>query len=116
VELQYAETRASFTLKDEKNSSILIVTKLIEGNYPNYRQVIPAETKEPWRWCGGVSARVAAGEIMTTEKSNSVKLSFGQKNGWKSRPTRLRSERQGNAGDQLIKALTCHRVQSQVYD
>jgi len=22
------------------------VTKLIEGNYPNYRQVIPSETKE----------------------------------------------------------------------
>jgi len=79
VELQYAENQASFTLKDEKNSSILIVTKLIEGNYPNYRQVIPAETKE----------RVALvreeflhalrrAEIMTTEKSNSVKLSFGK--------------------------------------
>ena len=46
VELRYAENQASFTLKDEKGSSILIVTKLIEGNYPNYRQVIPAETKE----------------------------------------------------------------------
>src|SRR5579862_2028078 len=46
VELRYAENQASFNLKDEKGSSILIVTKLIEGNYPNYRQVIPAETKE----------------------------------------------------------------------
>jgi DNA polymerase-3 subunit beta len=77
VEIQYAENQASFTLKDEKGSSVLIVTKLIEGNYPNYRQVIPAETKE----------RVALvreeflhalrrAEIMTSEKSNSVKLSF----------------------------------------
>jgi len=79
VEIQYADNQASFTLKDEKGSSILIVSKLIEGNYPNYRQVIPAETKE----------RVALvreeflhalrrAEIMTSEKSNSVKLSFGK--------------------------------------
>ncbi len=79
VEIQYAENQASFTLKDEKGSSILIISKLIEGNYPNYRQVIPAETKE----------RVALvreeflhalrrAEIMTSEKSNSVKLSFGK--------------------------------------
>jgi len=79
VEIRYAENQASFTLKDEKASPILIVTKLIEGNYPNYRQVIPSETKE----------RVALGreeflhalrraEIMTSEKSNSVKLSFGK--------------------------------------
>ncbi len=79
VEVRYAENQASFTLKDEKGSTILIVTKLIEGNYPNYRQVIPAETKE----------RVALvreeflhalrrAEIMTSEKSNSVKLSFGK--------------------------------------
>ena len=79
VEIRYAENQASFTLKDEKGSSVLIVTKLIEGNYPNYRQVIPAETKE----------RVALvreeflhalrrAEIMTSEKSNSVKLSFGK--------------------------------------
>ncbi len=78
VEIRYAENQASFTLKDEKGSSVLIVTKLIDGNYPNYRQVIPSETKE----------RVALGreeflhalrraEIMTSEKSNSVKLSFG---------------------------------------
>ena len=32
---------ASFTLKDEKSSAILIVTKLVEGNYPNYNSVIP---------------------------------------------------------------------------
>jgi DNA polymerase-3 subunit beta len=45
VELRYAENQASFTLRDERGSSVLIITKLIEGNYPNYRQVIPAETK-----------------------------------------------------------------------
>ena len=58
-----------------------MISKLVDGNYPNYRQVIPAETKE----------RIALGreellhalrraEIMTSEKSNSVKLTFSKNN------------------------------------
>jgi DNA polymerase-3 subunit beta len=81
VEIRFSENQAAFTLKDDKGFSILIMTKLIEGNYPNYRQVIPAEAKE----------RIALGreeflhalrraEIMTSEKSNSVKLTFGKNN------------------------------------
>ena len=77
VELRYAENPASFSFKDDKGSAVLIVTKLIEGNYPNYRQVIPGEAKE----------RIALpreeflhalrrAEIMTSEKSNSVRLTF----------------------------------------
>jgi DNA polymerase-3 subunit beta len=79
LELRYAENQASFTLKDEKGSSILIISKLIEGNYPNYRQVIPAETKErvPLMREEFLHALRRA-EIMTSEKSNSVKLSFGK--------------------------------------
>ena len=79
VELRYAENQASFTLKDEKNPGVLIITKLIEGNYPNYRQVIPAETKE--RIPLGREEFMHAlrrAEIMTSEKSNSVKLNFGK--------------------------------------
>jgi DNA polymerase-3 subunit beta len=81
VEIKFTENQAAYTLKDEKGFSILIITKLIEGNYPNYRQVIPSEAKE----------RVALGreeflhalkraEIMTSEKSNSVKLTFSKNN------------------------------------
>jgi DNA polymerase-3 subunit beta len=81
VELKYAENQAAFTLKDEKGGSVLIISKLIEGNYPNYRQVIPAEAKE----------RIALpreeflhalkrAEIMTSEKANSVKMAFGKNN------------------------------------
>ncbi|HWH69393.1 MAG TPA: DNA polymerase III subunit beta [Candidatus Sulfotelmatobacter sp.] len=79
LEIRYAENQASFTLKDEKGASVLIVTKLIEGNYPNYRQVIPAETKErvPLVREEFVHALRRA-ELMTSEKSNSVKLSFGK--------------------------------------
>jgi DNA polymerase III subunit beta len=81
VEIRYAENQAAFTLKDEKGSSILIVTKLIEGNYPNYRQVIPAETKEriPLVREEFLHALRRA-EIMTSEKANSVKLTFGKNN------------------------------------
>src|SRR5437588_9332248 len=79
IEIRYADNQASFTLKDEKGSSILIVSKLIEGNYPNYRQVIPSETKER---VGIVREEflhaLRRAEIMTSEKSNSVKLSFGK--------------------------------------
>lgn len=79
LELRYAENQASFTLKDEKGSSILIVTKLIEGNYPNYRQVIPAETKERVSLVREEFLHaLRRAEIMTSEKSNSVKLSFGK--------------------------------------
>src|SRR5256714_7817156 len=79
VEIRYTDNQASFTLKDEQGSSILIITKLIEGNYPNYRQVIPAETKEriPLSREEFLHALRRA-EIMTSEKQNSVKLSFGK--------------------------------------
>ncbi len=79
VEIGYAENHASFLLKDEQNSTILILTKLIEGNYPNYRQVIPPETKErvPLAREEFLHALRRA-EIMTSDKANSVKLSFGK--------------------------------------
>jgi len=81
IEIRYAENQASFTLKDEKGGTILITTKLVEGNYPNYRQVIPAETKE--RITLGREEFLHAlrrAEIMTSEKSNSVKLIFTKNN------------------------------------
>jgi len=79
VEVRYAENQASFHLKDEKGLSVHMVTKLIEGNYPNYRQVIPSETKE--RIALGreeIMQALRRAEIMTSEKSNSVKMSFGK--------------------------------------
>ncbi|MFO1487377.1 MAG: DNA polymerase III subunit beta [Verrucomicrobiota bacterium] len=81
VELRYTENQASFTLKDEKGSSILIITKLIEGNYPNYRQVIPSEAKERISLVREEFLHaLRRAEIMTSEKSNSVKLTFAKNN------------------------------------
>jgi DNA polymerase-3 subunit beta len=83
VEIKFGENQAAFKLKDEddKGFSVLVLTKLIEGNYPNYRQVIPAETKErvPLVREEFLHALRRA-EIMTSEKANSVKLTFSKNN------------------------------------
>jgi DNA polymerase III subunit beta len=81
VEIRYTDNQASFTLKDEKGSSVLIISKLIEGNYPNYRQVIPNEVKERVSLIREEFLHaLRRAEIMTSEKSNSVKLTFGKNN------------------------------------
>ncbi|HEX8311973.1 MAG TPA: DNA polymerase III subunit beta [Chthoniobacteraceae bacterium] len=59
----------------------LLVSKLIEGNYPNYRQVIPGEareriTLEREQFLNSVH-RVS---LLASEKSNSVKLIFSKNN------------------------------------
>ncbi len=79
VEIKFGENQASFSLKDDKGFSVLLITKLIEGNYPNYKQVIPGEAKEriPISREELLSALRRA-EIMTSEKANSVKMSFGK--------------------------------------
>ena len=59
----------------------LLVSKLIEGNYPNYRQVIPPETKERVtieRELLLTAVRRVA--LLSSEKSNSVKLNFTKNN------------------------------------
>lgn len=81
VEIKFGENQAAFTLKDEKGFTILIATKLIEGNYPNYRQVIPGEAKERVSLVREEFLHaLKRAEIMTSEKANSVKLSFGKNN------------------------------------
>src|SRR5262249_51136670 len=81
VEIRYSDNQAAFTLKDDKGFTILVVTKLIEGNYPNYRQVIPAETKERVALAREEFMHaLKRAEIMTSDKSNSVKLAFSKNN------------------------------------
>jgi DNA polymerase-3 subunit beta len=79
IEIKFGENQSSFALKDDKGFSVLLITKLIEGNYPNYRQVIPGEAREriPINREELLQALRRA-EIMTSEKANSVKLSFGK--------------------------------------
>jgi len=81
LEIRYSENQAAFNLKDDKGFSILIVSKLIEGNYPNYRQVIPGDAKERVSLVREEFLHaLRRAEIMTSEKSNSVKLTFTKNN------------------------------------
>ena len=81
IEIKYSDNQAAFNLKDEKGFSILIISKLIEGNYPNYRQVIPGDAKERVSLMREEFLHaLRRAEIMTSEKSNSVKLAFTKNN------------------------------------
>jgi DNA polymerase III subunit beta len=81
VTIQVSENQASFELVGGGDQSILLITKLVEGSYPNYRQVIPAEAGERIALVREeLLQALRRAEIMTSEKSNSVKLSFTKNN------------------------------------
>jgi len=76
VRLSVGENQVAFEI-----NGTFLVTKLIDGNYPNYRQVIPGEarervTLERETFLNSVH-RVA---LLASEKSNSVKLVFSKNN------------------------------------
>ena len=74
VRVSVSDSQIAFELNDN-----LLVSKLIEGNYPNYRQVIPEETKhrvtlERETFLSTVN-RIS---LLASEKSNSVKFVFSE--------------------------------------
>ncbi len=81
VSILYTENQVGFSLKSEKAPAVQIVSKLVEGNYPNYRQVIPTEFKERVSLVREeLLQALRRAEIMTSDKSNSVKLAFTRNN------------------------------------
>ena len=74
VIVKLSDSQISFAIGDS-----LLCSKLIEGNYPNYRQVIPGDSNERV-----VISREALLEtvrrvsLLSSEKSNSVKLVFSE--------------------------------------
>jgi DNA polymerase-3 subunit beta len=61
--------------------STRLVSKLVEGNYPNYRQVIPGEMRERVTLERQLFlAAVHRVSLLASEKSNSVKLMFTKNN------------------------------------
>ena len=81
VEIRFTENQAAFTMDDGKGFSVEVISKLVEGNYPNYRQVIPSETKErialPREELLAATHRA---QIMTSDKANSVKIAVSRNN------------------------------------
>ena len=74
VKVSISDSQIAFELNDN-----LLVSKLIEGNYPNYRQVIPEETKERITLERETFlSTVNRISLLANEKSNSVKFNFGE--------------------------------------
>ena len=81
VDIQITENQVSFGLKENDGTGSLIVSKLVEGAYPNYKQVIPAESKHRVTLDKEeLFHALRRAEIMTSEKANSVKLTFSENN------------------------------------
>ncbi len=75
LKIQATNNQIAFEFED-----MLIVSKLVEGTYPNFRQVIPAQCEERV----GVEREALLTalrrvSLIASEKSNSVKLTFGKK-------------------------------------
>ncbi|HKB91017.1 MAG TPA: DNA polymerase III subunit beta [Opitutaceae bacterium] len=80
LKVSFNERRAAFQIDTDKDSSglvdsIYLFSKVVDGNYPNYQQVIPKEThqrikleRELFLQC------VHRAALVTSEKSNSVKI------------------------------------------
>ncbi len=76
IKVSVGENQVAF----EANGTLL-VSKLVEGNYPNYRQVIPGETKERVTLEREIFYNaVHRVSLLASEKSNSVKLVFSKNN------------------------------------
>jgi DNA polymerase III subunit beta len=76
VKVSFGNGQIAFDL-----NNTLLVSKLIEGNYPNYRQVIPSETKERVtleRETFLTSLKRVS--LLASDKSNSIKLNFSKNN------------------------------------
>src|ERR1700720_362985 len=59
----------------------LLVSKLIEGNYPNYRQVIPSEAKERIKLERETFLNsLRRVSLLASDKSHSIKLNFSKNN------------------------------------
>ena len=81
AQISVTDNQASFELKGEQGQNALLITKLVEGNYPNYRQVIPADSGERIPLVREeLLQALRRAEIMTSEKSNSVRMSFSKNN------------------------------------
>ncbi len=80
VKINFNDRRAAFQIATDKDSSGLIdsvylYSKVVEGNYPNYQQVVPKEThqrikleRELFLQC------IHRAALVCSEKSNSVKI------------------------------------------
>lgn len=81
ITVRFTDNQAAFNLTNENGFNILLITKLVEGSYPNYKQVIPTDSQERVTLVREeLLAALRRAEFMTNDKSNSVKLKFAKNN------------------------------------
>lgn len=84
VELRHTENQAQFSLLPEPGAQsaapsgpVVLITKLVEGTYPNYQQVIPRECRERISLSREEFLHaLKRAELMTSDKNSAVKLHF----------------------------------------
>ncbi len=86
VRIAFNDRQVAFEISAAKDAestglidSIYLVSKVVEGSYPNYRQVVPKETDLHIKLNRGrflISVRRAA--LVVSEKNNSIKMSIGK--------------------------------------
>lgn len=80
VKIDFSDRRCSFQISTDKDSSglidsIYLYSKVVEGNYPNYQQVIPKETHQRIKLERELLLQcIHRAALVTSEKANSVKL------------------------------------------
>jgi DNA polymerase-3 subunit beta len=80
VKINFNDRRAAFQIATDKDSSglidhIYLYSKVVEGNYPNYQQVIPKETHQRIKLERELLLQcVHRAALVCSEKANSVKL------------------------------------------
>jgi DNA polymerase-3 subunit beta len=76
IQIAVSENLVSFELNGSQ-----LVSKLVEGNYPNYRQVIPGEAKERVTIeREALLNSVRRVSLLSNDKTSSVRLSFSRNN------------------------------------
>lgn len=79
LRVRLSQTYACFEGETADGAAVSITTKLIDGIYPNFRQVIPTDSKEMARIDRGeLLSALRRMEILTSESVNSVKLTFSK--------------------------------------
>jgi DNA polymerase-3 subunit beta len=80
LKVSFNDRRAAFQINVDKDSagfvdSVYLYSKVVEGNYPNYNQVIPKETHQRIKLERELFAQcVHRAALVCSEKSNSVKI------------------------------------------
>ncbi len=84
VKITFSDRQVAFEIQiDDQDGglvdTIYLVSKIVEGNYPNYKQVIPKETENRVKIERELMAEcVQRAALVTSDKNNSVKLKLSE--------------------------------------